>query len=572
MKRGYAHLVTASVAVALSLSGATSAQTTSFANVSSAGAKCGGIALEAGPRASADGRFVAFSSTSSNLVPDDTNGKSDVFVHDRLTGATERVSLTDQGQQAKLGGAGQALSSDGRFVVFVSMSNDLVPGISNGYTDVFVRDRLLSTTVRASLGSAGQEPDRHCGSPSLSADGRYVAFVSAATNLVPGDLNGGDDVFLRDLVTGTIEVVSVDPRGLPAGGGGPSISGDGRWVAFGSYGSTLVAGDTNGEGDVFVRDRLTGTTQRVSVDGQGQQASGSSMRGAISEDGRVVVFDSVAPDLVPGDTNGYWDVFVHVLGTGATERVSLSSSGGEANDFCWFASISSQGRFVSFTSWATNLVPGDTLLDLDVFVHDRLTGQTTWESIGLSGAEGNGESLSATLSGDGMFVVFVSTSTNLVPGDGVGEDIFVRDRQGCSPTLAHYCTASGTSIPGCQATLSASGTPSVSAPLLFSLSSGPVPGGALGIAYLGTSGPEAAPMGTQGGMVCVRLPVRTPAKGSGGTPGQCDGLYAWTLAELMAAKPSITSGSTVHAALWFRDSGSNDGFGLSDGLWFQVCP
>src|SRR5205814_1263965 len=197
---------------------------------------------------SADGRFVAFAAWARNLAPGDTNGFGDVFVHDRGTGVTERLSVDGAGTEANDTIHQPAISADGRFVAFVSAATNLVPGDTNGLSDVFVHDRRTRRTERVSVDSAGTQADGASASPALSADGRFVAFSSSATNLVPGDTNGQADVFVHDRRTGTTERVSVDSAGTGANGWSerPSISADGRFVAFCSYATNLVPRDTNG--------------------------------------------------------------------------------------------------------------------------------------------------------------------------------------------------------------------------------------------------------------------------------------------------------------------------------------
>jgi Tol biopolymer transport system component len=264
--------------------------------------------------------------------------------------------------------------------------------------------------------------------PSISADGRYVAFHSDASNLVPGDTNGTWDIFVHDRLTGQTTRVSVASDGTQGnnGSGDPSISADGRYVAFTSEASNLVPGDTNGTWDIFVHDRVTGQTTRVSVASDGSEGYGSSFSSSISADGRYVAFSSWASNLVPGDTNGWADVFVHDRVTGQTTRVSVASDGTEGNHVSLLPSISADGRYVAFSSWASNLVPGDTNEVQDIFVHDRLTGQTSRVSVASGGTEGNGASEFPSISADGRYVAFYSAASNLVPGDTNGTwDIFV---------------------------------------------------------------------------------------------------------------------------------------------------
>ncbi len=417
----------------LSASAPAPAGTTERVSVSSAGEQ--GNADSGYTAISADGRFVAFQSVASNLVAGDTNACRDVFVHNRATGATERVSVSSAGEQGNGDSWSPGISADGRFVAFYSYASNLVAGDTNAGTDVFVRDRATGATERVSVSSAGEQGNEGSMYPAISADGRFVAFESYASNLVAGDTNGWRDVFVHDRVTGATERVSVSSAGEQ--GNGDSwwrvISADGSFVAFYSYASNLVAGDTNGVPDVFVHDRVTGVTERVSVSSAGEQGNWGSINPAISANGRFVAFDSYASNLVAGDTNGDADVFVHDRATGATERVSVSSAGEQGNGESQYPAISADGRFVAFDSYASNLVAGDTNGDADVFVHDRATGATERVSVSSAGEQGNGGSWWPVISAEGRFVAFGSVASNLVAEDTNGvADVFVRDREGFS--------------------------------------------------------------------------------------------------------------------------------------------
>jgi Tol biopolymer transport system component len=389
-----------------------------------------GNAPSFGPSISADGRFVAFTSIASNLVPGDTNNNRDVFVRDLSTNTTTRVSVGSAANQANSLSLFPSISADGRFVAFDSYANNLVPGDTNAKSDIFVRDLSTNTTTRVSVGSAGNQANEDSSSSSISADGRFVGFWSNASNLVPGDTNDSSDIFVRDLSTNTTTRVSVDSAGNQGTGGSSdaSISADGRFVAFSSNASNLVPGDTNASGDIFVRDLLTNTTTRVSVDSAGNQGNDASSGGSISADGRFVAFSSLASNLVPGDTNASRDIFVRDLSTNTTTRVSVSGAGNQGNDYSSDASISADGRFVTFSSEASNLVPGDTNNKEDIFVRDLSTNTTTRVSVDSAGNQANGLSYIPSISADGRFVAFSSDAANLVPGDtnSVG-DVFVSD-------------------------------------------------------------------------------------------------------------------------------------------------
>jgi Tol biopolymer transport system component len=365
-------MISLSVIVAFVISGEVSAQITERVSVDSSGAE--GDGNSHWPSISSDGRYVAFYSHATNLVAGDTNGFRDVFVHDRQTGQTTRVSVDSTGVEGDADSSWHSISSDGRYVAFDSRATNLVAGDTNGSEDVFVHDRQTGQTTRASVDSTGIEGDGDSVLPRISSDGRYVAFESLATNLVAGDTNGSYDVFVHDRQTGQTTRVSVDSTGVEgdADSSWPSISSDGRYVAFHSYATNLVAGDTNGSRDVFVHDRQTGQTTRVSVDSTGIEGDGGSSYQSISSDGRYVAFYSYATNLVTGDTNSFRDVFVHDRQTGQTTRVSVDSTGAEGDRESAWPSISSDGRYVAFDSVATNLVAGDNNGFRDVFVHDSL--------------------------------------------------------------------------------------------------------------------------------------------------------------------------------------------------------
>jgi LPXTG-site transpeptidase (sortase) family protein len=387
---------------------------------------------------STGGRYVTFDSDASNLVTGDTNGRLDVFVHDRINGATTRVSVDSSGTQGNGHSFSPSISSDGRYVAFQSDATNLVAGDTNEVDDVFVHDRNTGATTRVSVDSSGTQGNGGSYNPYISSDGRYVVFLSNARNLVAGDTNFVYDIFVHDRTTGATTRVSVDSSGVQGNDNAfqPSISSDGRYVLFYSKASNLVTGDTNGVFDVFVHDRTTGVTRRISVDSSGVQGNDHSSVPYISSDGRYVAFASNATNLVAGDTNGVNDVFVHDLTTGATTRVSVDSSGVQGNGGSFTPSISSDGRYVVFLSAATNLVAGDTNGVSDVFVYDMITGATKRVSVDSSGVQGNGDPSYPYISSDGGYVAFVSYASNLVTGDTNGtEDVFVHERDLTSPAV-----------------------------------------------------------------------------------------------------------------------------------------
>ncbi len=395
---------------------------------------------------STDGHVVAFTSRADNLVGGDTNGISDIFVHDRGTGITERVSVDSSGAQADSHSDSASLSADGQVVIFESFADNLVGGDTNGL-DIFVHDRGTGITERVNVDSSGAQADGASFLSSLSADGHVVAFTSYAENLVAGDTNGSTDIFVHDRGTGITERVSVDSSGAQANDASfvSSLSADGQVVAFYSYARNLVGGDTNWWADVFVHDRPTGITERVSVDSLGAQANGDNYSPWLSADGQIVAFESRADNLVAGDTNAALDVFVHDRATRITDRVSVNSSGAQANYRSFAPSLSVDGHVVAFESSADNLVAGDTNVVDDIFVHDRGTGTTERVSVDTSGAEANCSSGCVSLSTDGQVVAYHSCADDLVSGDtNAAHDIFVHERCEVDAAWSNY----GAGFPG----------------------------------------------------------------------------------------------------------------------------
>jgi Tol biopolymer transport system component len=418
--------------------------------VSVSGGGAQGDEESGGPSISADGRYVAFASAADNLVAGDTNGDYDVFVYDQQADTVRRVSVATGGAQANGDSRSPVMSGDGKCVAFISRATNLVSGDTNGKWDVFVHTLASGETTRVSVATGGTQANGDCTRVSLDADGSLVGFTSRATNIVVGDTNGVADVFVRDRTAGTTQRVSVGDDEGQAGRGSDSVSvsGDGRYVAFDSIADNLVVGDTNGKWDVFVRDRQSGSTTRVSVDSAGVQASGDSICPSISADGKYVAFESEARDLVGGDTGGLWDVFVRDIAGGATERVSLSSAEVQGDDDSDSASVSGEGRYVAFVSQATNLVSGDTNGMGDVFVRDRTLGTTQRVSVSLAGVQGYDDSDSPALSAGGAFVACESWADRLVALDTNGcADVFVGEIVNI-PTVATLSSTRGAVLGG----------------------------------------------------------------------------------------------------------------------------
>jgi len=372
----------------------------------------------------ADGRYITFCSLASNLVSGDANGDSDVFRRDMIAGTTTLVSTATDGTRGNNASCGASMSADGRYVAFYTQATNLAAGTdTNGQADVLVKDLLTGAVTRASVATDGTLGNNQSVSPSISADGRYVAFSSHATNLTPSQpaTNGHDEVYLRDTVAGTTTMVSVSAVTASPGNSvedeDTSISGDGRYVVFSSAATNLVSHDTNNAGDVFVRDTVTGTTTRVSVASSGGQANAYSAEPSISSDGRYVVFMSIATNLIAGRTIATPQVYLHDMQTGQTSLVSVSSAGAVANDQSGGGAISANDRYIAFGSSGSNLTACDSNHDSDGFVRDLQTGTTTRATLTAEGGQPNAGGGASAVTPDGRYVLITSWASNMFPGD-----------------------------------------------------------------------------------------------------------------------------------------------------------
>ncbi|MBK8100680.1 MAG: PD40 domain-containing protein [Planctomycetes bacterium] len=426
--------------------GALLAQTTTRDGVSSTGSQPIGTAATA-PVLSQDARFVAFHSAAANLVPNDTNGVNDVFVRDRLAGVTTRVSQGAGGVQSNGGSQVARITPDGRFVAFQSSGSNLVANDTNGVPDIFVHDRLTGVTSIASLGSSGQQATATSSHCSISDDGRFVAFQNQDYYFVAGNNCVATNVYVRDRLLAQTWLVNVGPQQGQQFNprANAQISGNGQYVVFDSPAPDIVPNDTNAFADVFVYRLATGAVSRVSVSSAGTQANQQSSAGRLSADARYVTFRGYASNLVAGDTNGAADVFVHDRVLASTTRVSVSSAGVQANSENGNPVISGDGRFVAFWSVGTNLVPGDTNNTFDCFLHDRMLGATQRINVSPTGAQASGQAIDAELSADGNHVAFSSAATDLIVPDGNGAvgDVFLR-HPGSYAAALNY----GTGCPG----------------------------------------------------------------------------------------------------------------------------
>lgn len=383
---------------------------------------------------SRDGRFVAL---------EEWGG---IWVFDRRTG---RRDLITRGYAYY-----PSLSADGRYVSFGS-PEPLVEDDTNGVGDLFVHDRATGSTIRASVSSSGEQGTNSPDNPNgtwghLSPDGRYVTFGTPLKGLVDEDVNEISDVYVRDLRTGITTLESVDEDGTPAAGesGWPMISDDGRYVVFDSAARNIVPADYSAptpvvaRNNIFRRDRTTGVIELVSA--VGDKADNNANRSAMSSNARIVTWTSPSSHLVADDTNGISDVFVRDMATSTVERVSVSTRGEQQVDSGVttgtdkyqlaaggrYVAISGDGRYVAFDSRAANLVAQDENRATDVFLHDRAAGSTIRVSVTTHGEEGDGDSYRPRMSLDGQVVAFESVAPRFTRSEPLKSDVFVHDRNG----------------------------------------------------------------------------------------------------------------------------------------------
>lgn len=359
-----------------------------------------------------DGRYLVIESAEA-LLPEDTNTGTDIFRYDRQACALALVSASVGGEAGSDFSGKPSMSANGDWIAFSSAAANLVPDDTNNQVDIFVKQVSTGLIERVSLGPNGVQANGPSWNPAISGNGRYVVFESGATNLIAGG-NDGDEIFLRDLQTDETVQMSFTGSHAEQGAWDPHVSADGRTVTYVAFSGINLT-------DVFALDRQMGLVSPVSVGMNGAQQNAPSYQGVLSASGHHVLFSSDASNLVPRDTNNQRDFFVRDLQAGRTTRVSVSSRGVQGNALSGAPNsimprFSADGRLVCFDSNATNLDAGDSGSDVDVFVRDRLTGQTRQVSISAGGVEANHFSSYCTLSADGRFAAFHSLADNLVPG------------------------------------------------------------------------------------------------------------------------------------------------------------
>lgn len=568
------------------------AQTVTKLSLSPTGAHGNGPCEDAfGPDAlSADGRFLVFASSASNLVAGDLNGKYDVFVHDRVAGTTVRASVGTGGGEGNGDSTGGGVSDDGRYVVFQTRASNLVAGGAPGTDNVLRRDLLSGTTELVNVTFSGALPSSSSRSPSISADGSRIAFGSAASNLVPNDTNAQVDVFVRDMNAGTTWLVSRTPAGALSNGYSdmPVISGNGQLVAF--YSLATNFGPTAVQARIFLAAANANVLEEVSVSSSGTSANANNLGASISHDGSRILFGSRATNFEPAPA-GLLNQFLRDRSAGTTRLVPRLPSGQAPNGSIFSARLSSNGQFVALTSTTTDLLPGLGGFASDQFIVNVATGGAVRMSAPLPPAtEPNSSVIScAGVSDDGLWSGFVTSATNLVPGevqdtlpdaylafalstwfrdadgDGYGDRFvttqaagsvppvgFVADRTDCDDTnpavnpgatevcngiddncdgstdpgvAGRYCTA-GTSVAGCVPAMASSGVASASSNSGFFLTATSLPRFKQASLVYSLSSAQSPYSFTSSSYLCVGVPrVRTGIGSSGGTAATCSGSY-----------------------------------------------
>lgn len=398
------------------------AQTVTKLSVSPAGAPgTQGCEDAFGPDAlSADGRFMVFASAAFNLVPGDTNSKADVFLHDRIAGTTTRVSVGTGGLQSNGESTGGGVSDDGRFVVFQTRATNLVSGGAPGTDNVLRHDRLTGTTVLVNVTHSGAPPNSASRNPSISADGARVAFGSPASNLVANDTNAQVDVFVRDLNLGTTWLVSRTAAGALSDGYSdmPVLSGDGQLVAF--YTLATNFGPSTVQARIFLAAATGGVLEQVSVSSTGAWGNANSLGASISHDGQRILFGSLSSNFEPAPA-GKLNQFLRDRSNGTTRLVPRLANGQAANGTIYAARLSSNGQYLALASTTTDLLPGLSGSTSDVFVVHLATGSALRMTKPLgSAAEPNGSVLTSSgVSDDGQWTGFTTAATNLSLGEPI---------------------------------------------------------------------------------------------------------------------------------------------------------
>jgi len=517
------------------------------------------------------------------FVAGDVNGQDDLIAFDRNTGVHTILLHAQGGGSPNLGLDTACPTSAASRIVFQSGASNLIAGDTNGRTDVFVLERASGVVTRASVGNGGVQGDDTSYGGDASDDGRFVVFGSHADNLVAGSASNDSQVFLRDTLLGTTELVSVSLSGGPANAAGsesPHVSDDGRYVVWVSDATDLVSGDTNGWMDVFLRDRTAGTTTRLNVGPLGVECDGMVLHVDVSADAARIVFEGYATTLVPG-TTGQNEVYLIDRLASSISVLSVGPGGLGVNSGGLMPRIANDGRFTCFVSNADldPLVPpnGDS-----VFVHDLQTGQARLVSRSTGGSYGQLPPFTsqwietAGVSDRGRLVAFRTNLFGLVAGDTNDEfaDVFLWDARSTCPPIESVCSGKVNSW-GCVPAMTSSGEPRVGGPSdAFFLATSEFMHDEIAI-LLWSTGPAATPF--SGGTLCLAPPVvRTPSQYTGGTAAAAcsDGTLSFHFSRAYMNSRGIQAGVTLYAQAFGRDRGLPPPFrtGLSDAIRFTTAP
>lgn len=515
------------------------------------------------PTVSANGRWLAYESFG-DFLPGDFDGHIDILLRDRLTGSVRIVSVSSSGDGGGLNALSPSMSADGRFIAFQGLSSDLTPGDSNGEHDIFLHDAWQATTTLISSTPAGVSGNGASSAPRISGDGQWIVFSSEASNLVAGDINGVADVFVRNVASGATQLVSVSTSGAAADANctEPAISADGRFVVFTSSSSTLAPG-SSALAHIYLRDLQLGVTEIVSVNTAGLSSNGGSMRPRISADGRFVTFTSFATNLDASDPDSVSDVFLRDRVMATTELISRTAQNAPPFTMLSYgpSDVSTDGRYVAFVSLASDLgIPSGGAPDR-LYVYDRLTAATIPASLSTKG-----DIVSSikewALTPDGRHLVF----SNL--------DLRARDLTvNAHPDSSVYCTGNVHSG-GCVGQIHAGGFPSAAGPASMFVTATQMKPQVSGMFFWGLQ-PASIPF--HGATLCVGSPVqRTPLQPSGGSLGAfegCSGRYSFHFSPNYIALRGLAAGDTIYGQYYQRDSSAGaDGYALSSALTFTIAP
>ncbi len=528
------------------------------------------------PRITSDGRFVAFSSSASNLVSNDTNGVNDIFVLDRSSGLVTLETRRSNGSQTLGNGNECELSSDGRYVALSSADSFGFPEAVPNLVDVFRRDRITGTVLRVSNTPAGTTPNQASYLIHMSGDGQRVTYTSWATDIVPNDPPQTTDVFLADLAAGTTTCLSLGLGGTPVGVGTASISDDGRWLAVTTSSSAFHPDDTNSIVDTFLLDRQTGERRWLSRAPSGQGANANSSNATISANGSMALFTSTASNLVAGDTQGTNDVFLYDVAAGTLRRLRVGPNASVAPTGLGY-SLSPDGRYFSNPIQRSLINPSDTSGNSGIFVIDLSDNSLRDATAAIPAAIPQSTLVNSRprVGAGGTIVTYACGAPGIIPGDINGnDDVLIADFR---PAPQTYCTAKLNSL-GCTPSITAEGSLSLSSVTSLVLRATGVLNQRSGLLAYSHVGRSTLPFG--GGTLCIAAPVRRgPVLDAGGSPSpanDCSGSYEVDVTALVGAGrfelPPVGYG--VWAIFWSRDPGFSfpNNIGLTGGVEFGVFP